>query len=93
MVASLSPVLQRDAVYRLALEQSERLLQSGFTQEQLSALCDAVPDLFGRHKDWTPPLELGPDGSWREAPWFAKLESKLQPALSAASVVRQLGYY
>ena len=93
ILASLPPVAHRYVEYRAALRECECLLQTGFTQEQLSALSDSVPDLFFRHKEWTPPLEQTPDGRWLEASWFARLDAKLQPVLRAAETLRQVGFY
>ena len=92
-VASHSPVAHRGAEFKAALAQCERLLQSGFTQEELYALSRAVPELFRRHKDWLPPMERAPNGQLFEAPWFAELDAKLQPVVQAAEALRQVGYY
>lgn len=79
--------------YEAALEQATALLAFGFNQEQLSALSRSIPDAFPRHKDWIPPLEKALDGKWQEPSWFVSVESKLQPVLRFAEVLRMLGYY
>lgn len=79
--------------YMRALEQTRELLVNGFTQADLTVLARAVPDVFLRHKDWLPPLEKAPDGSWQEPAWFPELEEKLQPALSAAGMLSTVGFY
>ena len=78
--------------YEAALEQATALLAFGFNQEQLSALSRSIPDAFPRHKDWIP-LEMAPDGKWQQPAWIVSVESKLQPVLRFAEVLRMLGYY
>ena len=90
---SLPQMAQLVPRYRLALEQTQKLLGSGFTQEQLSGLGRAIPDAFVRHKDWLPPLEQAANGSWREPEWFTMLEARLQPTMKAARLLCELGYY
>lgn len=92
-VALHSPVAHRDVEFRAALAECERLLQTGFTQEELSTLSRAVPNLFPRYKDWMPPMERAPNGQLFEAPWFAELDAKLQPVVHAAGKLREVGYY
>ncbi|GAB2615468.1 hypothetical protein GCM10027191_09230 [Novilysobacter erysipheiresistens] len=79
--------------YEGALECTRTLLAHGFTQAELSDLARQVPDVWVRHKDWLPPLEKRPDGTWQEPPWFPELEAKLRPALSAAWMLSMVGYY
>ena len=79
--------------YREARSIAKRLLREGFTQDDLSALSRAVPDLFSRHKDWIPPLESTGGGGWKEADWFVQLDGKLQPVLKAAFLLRTVGHY
>jgi hypothetical protein len=79
--------------YESALAEENKLLRNGFNQEQLSGLSRMVPDAFMRHKEWLPPSEQLSDGQWREPEWYVALESKLQPVLKAAGVLRELGYY
>ena len=93
VVAELPEFSPRVGEYEAALRMTERLLRAGFTQEQASALSDAVPDLYFRHKEWCPPLIRTSSGEWREPEWFVRLESRLQPALRAAAALRVVGYY
>ena len=79
--------------YEAALDTARALLASGFTEEQLSTLGRSVPDVFVRHKEWTPPLVQYQDGSWVEAEWFTELEAVLQPAMRAAGILCLVGYY
>ncbi len=79
--------------YELALEEAKRFLASGFTQNELSALDRAVPDLFYRHKEWYPPLEDESNVYSKPAKWFEDLEEYLQPAREAAGVLSIIGYY
>jgi len=79
--------------YELALGEAEILLNSSFSQEQLSALGRSVPDLFFRHKEWFPPLVEVSPGNWQEEEWFKALDAKLLPALSAARLLCEVGYY
>lgn len=83
----------RACEYERALTEVERLRREGFDQGQLSALSRSVPDLFYRFKEWSPPSERLPDGTWREPEWFTGLEAKLQPALAAARRLGEIGYY
>jgi hypothetical protein len=83
----------RASHYGQALAEAERLQREGFTRAELVALSDAVPDLFSRHREWEPPAVRRADGSLAEVPWFAPLEERLQPALEAASWLRQIGWY
>ncbi|MGR3087036.1 hypothetical protein ABMY21_20890 [Vibrio vulnificus] len=50
-----------------------------------------IPDLFNRHKDWVPPLEVGSDGKLSEPQWFLALENYLQPVLKSARELKELG--
>lgn len=79
--------------YEDALAVARSLLSDGFNQDQLSQLGRAVPDLYFRHKEWTPPLEKSSDGAWKEPEWFVRLEEKLAPALAAAELLTTVGYY
>ncbi len=79
--------------YESALAEAERLLMKGFTQSELSELDWAVPDLFYRHKAWSPPLEDESNPYSKPAKWFGELEKYLQPARVAASVLSIIGYY
>ena len=93
VVAAHSPVAHRDAEFSAALTECERLLQTGFTQEELSTLSRAVPNLFPRYKEWMPPMDRAPNGQLFEAPWFAEVDAKLQPVVHAAEKLRQVGFY
>lgn len=86
--------LDQTASYEKALVRTNELLTRGFTQKDLSELARSVPDVFYRHKDWESKMAMKQqDGSWDYPSWFKKLETKLQPALSAASELSTLGYY
>ena len=94
----LIPVAQKlgiteAAQYEWALSRTRWLMANGHTQDDLTALGTQVPDVFSRHKEWMPPLEQLPDGSWREAAWFQELEEKLQPTLHAAGMLPVVGFY
>jgi hypothetical protein len=93
LVAALSSESKRATDYASALQRCEELLEKGFTQTEISALARSVPDLYARHKEWVPPLEQTPAGRWQEPAWFVDLEARLQPALQAAEVLRQVGYH
>ena len=84
---------QRLGEYMDALEVAKLLLIQGFNQDELSDLSRSVPDLYLRHKEWTPPIEHDSAGNWCEPTWFSDLESKLQPVLDAAQVLRMVGFY
>lgn len=93
VVAALPEYAASVPDYEAALQLTERLLRDGGTQAQLTALANAVPDLFLRHREWCPPVEQAPSGDWREPEWFTRLEARLQPVLQAAGVLRVVGYY
>ncbi|WP_050940401.1 hypothetical protein [Vibrio harveyi] len=67
------------------------LICNGFNQNQLSNVSDSIPDLFNRHKDWVPPLEVGSDGKLSEPQWLLVLENYLQPVLKSARELKELG--
>jgi hypothetical protein len=90
MVRTLPKLLHLVPEYEGALVRTGELLKQGFDQAQLSSLSRSVPDAFIRHEEWSPPLELHADGSWREPEWFAPLEERLQPVLKAAGMLREL---
>lgn len=79
--------------YQQALSETDRLLASGFTQEDLKALSRMVPDVVPRSKDWESQLLVqNSEGNWVFPGWFETLEPKLQPALEAAAVLGFIGY-
>jgi len=84
---------QRSDEYRNVLNRAELLLLQGFNQDELSYLSRSVPDLYFRHKEWTPPMERDSAGNWCEPTWFSDLEKKLLPVLDAAEALRTVGYY
>jgi len=78
--------------YVAALERTKLLLATTFTQEDLSALARAVPDVLYRHKEWASEnLIRKADGSVGFPDWLERIEVVLQPALSAAHKLRELG--
>lgn len=93
VVSVLPSFAHLKSAYEAALADVENLQLHGFEQEHLSALSRAIPDAFHRHKEWIPPLERDAIGTLIEPEWFLSLESKLQPVLSKARVLRELGYY
>ncbi|MBU2709390.1 hypothetical protein KCM76_25590 [Zooshikella marina] len=80
-------------VYEQALAEANRLLNEGFTQEELNMLNRGIPDLFNRHKEWYPPLEDESNELSKPAKWFEDLEQYLQPVREAAGVLSIIGYY
>jgi len=97
-LAELLPVARRQSLaeveqYEWALERARWLLLNRWTQDDLTELGRQVPDAFVRHKDWVPPLEQRGDGRWEQPAWFQELEDKLQPALRAARVLPEIGFY
>ena len=80
-------------VYREARERAMELLSREPVPEELMALGRSIPDLFYRHREWEPPAEQLPDGSWVEASWFQELEQRLQPVLRLAGALASIGYY
>ena len=93
LLPSIPEFSSRVEEYEAALQNCEALLRNGFVQDQLSELGRSVPDLFFRHKEWTPPLEQVQTGEWREPRWFVLLEEKLKPLLVAANILHVVGYY
>ena len=93
MVVNNPSHVQRSDEYVDALEKAKLLLLQGFDQDELSDLSRSVPDLYFRHKEWTPPMERDSAGNWCEPTWFSDLEKKLLPVLDAAKVLRTVGYY
>ncbi len=81
--------------YRSAFAEAQRLLSSGFNQEDLSSLSRGVPRLFWLHKDWLPPLEQSQDnaGTFSEPAWFQKLEPLEEHVTAAAEKLRVIGEY
>ena len=79
------------SIYERALFDVDELICNGFNQNQLSNVSDSIPDLFNRHKDWVPPLEVGSDGKLSEPQWFLALENSLQPVLKSARELKELG--
>ena len=92
-VASSTPAMTYVEDYRLALAKAVELQKEGFTQNELSALARAIPDVFDRHKDWMPPMHQIETGEWVEHEWWTLLDEKLQPVLSLARTLQVLGYY
>ncbi|MDY7533907.1 hypothetical protein RGV33_19865 [Pseudomonas sp. Bout1] len=92
-VASSTPAMTYVEDYRLALAKAVDLQKKGFTQNELSALARAIPDVFDRHKDWMPPMQQIETGEWVEHEWWTLLDEKLQPVLSLARTLQMLGYY
>jgi hypothetical protein len=78
--------------YSEARSVAKRFLTEGFTQDDLSALSCAIPDVFSRYKDWVPPWEPVEGGGWKEAAWFVRLDGKLQHVLEAAILLRTVGH-
>lgn len=93
VLAALPEFAAAVPIYEAAQQQAEHLRREGFTQDQLTALARSVPDLFYRHKDWSPPAEPTAAGGWQEPAWFTRLEARLQPALAAAAILESVGYY
>lgn len=79
--------------YRYALEKARALIDEVFDQEDLSHHSRVIPDVFHRHKDWMPPLELSEGGHWQERDWFKRLDSKLAPVLNITAKLREIGFY
>ena len=79
--------------YHAVLEKAAELLERGFTMEEITELGRSVPDLFYRYREWEPPAELLPDGTYHDAAWFKELEVRLQPALKAAGQLASIGCY
>lgn len=99
-IEALLPVVRDTAelqhaaeAYQACIEEAERLLSSGFHQEDLSSLADALPRLFWLHKEWVPPLERTIDGRWQEPEWFKRAEPLHRRVIEAASQLRVLGEY
>ncbi|UXZ95472.1 hypothetical protein K3169_24590 [Pseudomonas phytophila] len=92
-VAGSTPAMTYVEDYRLALAKVVELQKEGFTQNQLSALGRAIPDVFNRHKEWIPPMHQTATGEWVEHEWWTLLDEKLQPVLSLARTLQTLGYY
>lgn len=88
-----SELSDKQSVYRSAQNRALELLEHGFSQEELTALGRSIPDLFYRHREWEPPAEQMPDGSWKNADWFSRIEERLQPVLKAAEQLASIGYY
>ncbi len=65
------------SIYERALFDVDELICNGFNQNQLLNVSDSIPDLFNRHKDWIPLLEVGSDGKLSEPQWFLALENYL----------------
>jgi hypothetical protein len=84
--------VEQASSYHLYLTEVSRLIEQGFEEEELSVLSRAIPDMFGRHKDWIPPLEQTASGRWIEPEWFTELESYLQPMLAQAFLLSTIGY-
>ena len=86
-------IADKSSIYVAARNEVTRLLEKKFTSFELSDLAFSVPDLFDRHKEWTPPLIQTKDGNWIEPDWFAELDNKLTAAIKAAQELRVVGYY
>ena len=81
------------AAYQAALSETDRLLASGFTPEDLKSLSRMVPDVIPRYRDWESQLLIqNPQGEWVFPTWFATLEPKLRPVLEAAAMLGFVGY-
>jgi hypothetical protein len=81
------------SAYRACEEEVSRLLDSSFSQEDLSRLSRAVPRIFWLHKEWVPPLVQKPDGSYEEAQWFVAADPLHQRVDQLASELRVLRRY
>lgn len=93
LVAQYPELRHQQHLYENGKAQALQLLQREFSQQEVLALGKSIPDLFYRYREWEPPMEQRPDGSWQEPQWFAELEPRLQKVLSAADKLRSLGYY
>jgi hypothetical protein len=67
------------------------LLDTGFTQVDLSALSRSFQPALWAHPHWNPPLIEMPDGTWREPEWFLRFERIHEQAAKAAERLRVLG--
>jgi hypothetical protein len=80
-----------------SLEQVRRhardLLVRGWTCEELQSLADAVPRVIWLHKEWSPPLNLAPDGTFREPAWFGTVDHHHRKLHDAAFELRAIGRY
>ena len=89
-----SPRFSRSAwKFEEALAETQRLLETGFTQAELSALGRSVPDLLDRHPHFEPPLVRATNGRWIEAAWYVATRGALDPLLAAARELIVLGYW
>ncbi len=79
--------------YQACLAEVTRLLDQGFSQEELEVLSRGVPRLFWVHKEWTPQLERMTDGSYREPLWFETAERLHQRVQVCAEELRVIGRY
>ncbi|KPX27279.1 hypothetical protein ALQ08_103673 [Pseudomonas syringae pv. delphinii] len=86
--------LAQTPYYQEALCQARFLMETGFTQTDLTRLSRSVPDAVSRGRDWESQyLIQKPDGSWGWPEWFLELESQLAPVMKSAETLRMLGYY
>ncbi|MCF5805777.1 MULTISPECIES: hypothetical protein [Pseudomonas syringae group] len=86
--------LEQTPDYHEALCRTRVLLETGFTQTDLTDLSRSVPDAVPRGRDWEARyLVQKADGSWRWPEWFSELESRLVPVIRTAETLRTLGYY
>ena len=71
----------------------EILLESGFTQDDLSKLNRAIPNVLRLYPHWEPPIEQMPDGRWQEASWYVVAGPRLWKLHEAAQRLRVVAVY
>ena len=99
--AASPAISQADALARYAPAfedfalQAREFLAVGFTQSDLTALANGLPDPLGmrRNPRWEPPCVQIADGRYATAPWFAPIQPKLEAVNLAADTLRTVGYY
>lgn len=77
--------------YQECLRRGRLLLDSGFTQADLSALSRSFQPALWTHPHWDPPLTEMPDRTRREPEWYLRFERLHERAATAAERLRVLG--
>lgn len=95
-VVLASPVLAEhypEAVknYGECLKVARSLVDTGFSQEDLSSLSRAFEPVLYTHKEWVPPLVQNADGAWRTPEWYDAFEKLHGSAAKRAYQLRVTG--
>lgn len=73
------------------LARARELINSNFTQSDLSDLSRSFDLALWTHKDWEPPLERASDGVWREPAWYPAFEKLYERVAKATQRLKETG--